>query len=80
MLRKAHPKMSDGVFLAYVSFVLSNYFVVRWQHERLKWKVMKFKKLRRKVTNFDFGMPNPPNPPSPLGKSSSPAAPPKKSK
>ena len=59
LLRKSQPKLADGVFLTYVAFMLLNYFAVRWQHEWLKRKVMKFKKMRKKVSNFDFGLPNP---------------------
>ena len=44
LLHKAHAKVSDGIFLSYIAFVLLNYFVVRWRHERLKYKVRKFKK------------------------------------
>lgn len=60
LLRKSYPKISEGAFLVYGAFVLFNYFVVRWRHEWLKWKVTKFKKMRRKVSNYDFGLPNPP--------------------
>ena len=60
LLRKSHPKIAEGMFLTYVAFMLLNYFAVRWQHEWLKRKVMKFKKMRKKVSNFDFGLPNPP--------------------
>jgi hypothetical protein len=75
LLHKAHAAVSDGIFLTYIAFVLLNYFVVRWRHERLKYKVRKFKKTRRKFLNFDFGTPDPP---SHAGKSSSPPTPPKK--
>jgi hypothetical protein len=79
-IHKAHPKLSDGVFFAYVTFTMFNYFAVRWRHERLKWKVRKFKKTRRKFLNFDFGTPDPPSPPSPPGTSAPPKTPSKKSK
>lgn len=72
LLRKSHAKIAEGMFLAYTAFVLFNYFSVRWQHERLKRKVMKFKKMRKKVSNFDFGLP------SPLGTSTSQDTTPKK--
>jgi hypothetical protein len=74
LLVKAHPKVAEGMFYTYAAFILMNYFVVRWKYEYLKRKVFKFKKLRKRVTNFDFGQPNPVTPAPPA------AAPPKKSK
>ena len=67
LLSGAHPKVALGVFLAYVAFVLANYFVVRWKHEGLKKKVTKFTKLRKKVSNFEFGLPGPPEKPKSRG-------------
>lgn len=76
LLWKSYPKLSEGIFLTYMSFVLLNYFIVRWRHEWLKRKVMKFKKMRKKVSNFDFGLPNPPG----ISPSQSSTTTPKKSK
>lgn len=77
LLGKTYPKVAEGMFLIYGAFILLNYFVVRWRHEWLKKKVVKFAKMRKKVSNFDFGMPHAM---PPKATSSSTSAAPKKPK
>jgi hypothetical protein len=56
LLGRSHARIAETLFVAYVGFMLLNYFVVRWRHESLKRSVAKFNKLRKKVSNFDFGL------------------------
>ena len=76
LIAKSHLKIAEGIFLTYAIFIVINYFVSRVKLEILRYKVRKFKKLRKKVTNFDFGMPAPP----PLGKTHSQTTTPNKPK
>lgn len=79
---QSRPKLAEGAFVLYATIMLISYFITRWKYERLRKKVMKFKKMRKKVSNFDFGLP------PPLGMSNSSTSsnsqstttPPKKSK
>lgn len=73
LLGRAYPRIAEGLFLFYAGYILLNYFYVRWRHEGLKRKVVKFAKMRKKVSNFDFGMPG--SMPSKSTSSSSSAAP-----
>jgi hypothetical protein len=57
MLHKSYPKLAEGLFLTYITFMLFNYFAVRWKYEYMKWTIMKFKRMRKKVSTFEFGLP-----------------------
>jgi hypothetical protein len=57
LISKSYPKIAEALFFAYAAFILFNYFAVRWKYERLKWNVIKFKRLRKKMSGYEFGMP-----------------------